>query len=177
MRTLSVAAIMRGNKARVLPNPNHCNRIVYDALYERRGNFVDLNFLDLKKSPLSGCIANLIDFWGCDIERQWSKYVDQTILYKLRGEWQDHNYISYLHLHEGADPLPTSDKLKKRFQKPLKKSVKTWVIIPPGEEPQLIQNLNKFCRANGLNITNMYAVAYGRTKHYLGWKVEHYTAA
>jgi len=45
-----------------------------------------------------------------------------------------------------------------------------WIVINPKGESQIIKNLQKFCRENGLDQGNMVKVSQGIIKQNKGWK-------
>ena len=51
---------------------------------------------------------------------------------------------------------------------------KTWIVIDPDGNEQVIISLNKFCKENNLDVGNMAKVAKGKYKHHKGWKCKRY---
>jgi hypothetical protein len=62
-------------------------------------------------------------------------------------------------------------KIKKETVNKIAEAIaKLWTVTSPTGEIFNIKNLNKFCRENGLDTSNLHGVAMGKKKHHKGWK-------
>lgn len=48
-------------------------------------------------------------------------------------------------------------------------SAKKWTFISPSKQVYTFQNLNQFCKENGLSQSHMVQVANGKRKSHKGW--------
>lgn len=49
-----------------------------------------------------------------------------------------------------------------------------WIVTLPCNTEKVVYNLNKFCKGNNLDMSNLSLVAKGTRKHHKGYKVRYY---
>jgi hypothetical protein len=113
------------------------------------------------------------------------------ILYEKYGHWQDYSawkglskqmthletirYVqrmSMLGKKAWNKGIPNTNQQKQKISEKLSK---TWEIVYPDGRVTQIQNMDKFCKQNGLFKSNMYKVAYGKQKHHRGFSCKEVT--
>lgn len=86
---------------------------------------------------------------GTKLPKEWCENVSKAMKGKKRGSMSEDQ----------------KQKLSKFFEE-------TWIVIDPEGNKQVITNLKKFCKDNGLCRSGMWAVSCGRYTQHKGWKCQ-----
>jgi hypothetical protein len=144
----------------------------------------DINIESLNENS---CVGELNPFYGKKHTEEWkqqasrrnmgsnnSQYgISKTIEIKRKQSdfMKNNNPMKDPEIVKKFSASRTGTKRKKETVEKIAESLaKTWIVTSPSGEIYFIKNLNKFCRENGLDTSNLHAVSTGRKKHHKGWK-------
>lgn len=113
-----------------------------------------------------------------DLKAEMSKNMKGELnrCYGLKGD--QHPAYGHKHTKETRKKLSDRQKLNPTGSGGLKgdqhPSAKSYRVVDPDGNEQIIKGLNQFCKANGLNVSTMCDVAKGRRYKHKGWNCYHY---
>jgi len=103
--------------------------------------------------------------------QNWKKNISNSL--KGKRFLPDEHYQKQAQKFKG---IPRTQEVKEKISKtkkgksvPQPKQMKTYEIIKPNGDVVIVKGLNQFCKEEGLNASNLCAVAKGRLKKHKGY--------